>query len=295
MNNDILFSIIIPTFNRAAFIGKSIESVLAQSYPRFELIIIDDGSTDHTEEVVRQYNDPRVLYHKKANAERGAARNTGALLAQGLYVNFFDSDDILLPNHLEEAVKVICRYDNPEIFFLGYEIRTPTGKLVTQINNLKGNVGPKLMHGNLLGCNGVIVRKDIALRFPFSEDRRIAVFEDWQLWLRIASRFPIRYNNTITSTLINHTGRSVLSTTKEVLTTRGRALMISLKDDPIFMEVFGHKLNILQGNVYTYISLHLALTKKYRGVALKYLMKGIILNPREILKRRFLAILKHLP
>lgn len=294
MTNEILFSLVIPTYNRASFIGKAIESVLAQTYTNFQLIIVDDGSTDNTEEVVKQYSDPRITYHKKQNAERGAARNTGTSIATGLYVNFFDSDDLLYPNHLEEALKTISTYYNPEMFHLGYDIKTPDGKLLGKVNMLKGDIGPKLVTGNFLSCNGVFIRRDIARQLPFNEDRRLAAFEDWQLWLRISSRFPVYYNNTITSTVVNHSQRSVLDTKKDGLINREKVLISSLKEDKQFMSTFGHKLMKLQASLYTYVSLHLALTRRYKKEAATYLLKGITLNPEEVLKRRFLAILKHI-
>ena len=80
---NILFSIVVPTYNREKFIVKTIQSLLNQTYNNFELLIIDDGSTDNTEKVVREIEDQRIQYHQKENGERGAARNYGAKLAKG--------------------------------------------------------------------------------------------------------------------------------------------------------------------------------------------------------------------
>src|SRR5687767_9278561 len=95
-----VFSIVIPTYNRAHLIKKTIESVLAQDFADFELLVVDDGSKDDTESVVSSFTDKRVHYFKKQNGERGAARNFGAARAKGSYLNFFDSDDLLYRNHL---------------------------------------------------------------------------------------------------------------------------------------------------------------------------------------------------
>lgn len=294
MTKNVRFSIIIPTYNRAFFIPRAIESVLSQSYSNFELIIVDDGSTDNTDDVVKQFKDPRITYHKKENEERGAARNTGTSIASGQYVNFFDSDDLLYPNHLEEALKTIEAYNNPEIFHLGYDIKTPEGLFLIKKNNFRGEIGPKLIGGNFLSCNGVFIRKDIAIELPFNEDRKLSAFEDWQLWLRISSRYPIHYSNTVTSTVINHSQRSVLLTKKDALLNREKLLISSLKEDAVFMSTFGDQLRILQANLSTYVSLHLALTREHKKEAVRYLIKGVKLNPMEVFKRRFLAILKHL-
>ena len=75
--SNLLFSIIIPTYNRATFVTKSINSFLKQKYKNFEIIIIDDGSTDETRELLKQFNDERIKYYFQKNLERGAARNYG--------------------------------------------------------------------------------------------------------------------------------------------------------------------------------------------------------------------------
>lgn len=96
------FSIIIPTYNRASLVERAIKSALVQTLHDFELIIIDDGSTDDTEGIVKSFNDPRLIYKKFAdNKGVNTARNHGLDIARGRYINFFDSDDELLPNALE--------------------------------------------------------------------------------------------------------------------------------------------------------------------------------------------------
>ncbi|MBD3660935.1 MAG: glycosyltransferase family 2 protein, partial [Arenibacter algicola] len=111
------FSVIISTYNRASFIGRTIASVLKQDFEDFELIIVDDGSTDNTKEVVVGIEDKRIRYYKKDNAERGAARNFGAKKASGEYLNFLDSDDLLYDDHLSTAHKII-QEEKPSVFAL---------------------------------------------------------------------------------------------------------------------------------------------------------------------------------
>ena len=94
----IFFSVIIPTYNRSTLLINTVDSVLAQNYPHFEVIIVDDGSTDDTQQVVRNTysNVPQIRYFYKQNEERGAARNFGLKHAKGEYALFFDSDDFML-------------------------------------------------------------------------------------------------------------------------------------------------------------------------------------------------------
>ena len=122
------FSIIIPTYNRASFLPKAIESVLAQTYTEWELIIVDDGSTDNTKEVVSKYNDSRITYIYQKNAERSAARNNGILHANGNYICFMDSDGYLAANRLELLKVAIENSGNQEaIFYTDIQFKKNSG------------------------------------------------------------------------------------------------------------------------------------------------------------------------
>lgn len=101
-------SVIIPTYNRAHLIERAIQSVLNQTYQNFEVIIVDDGSIDNTEEVVKKIHDNRVYYYKHDKNKGGsAARNTGISLAKGEYIAFQDSDDEWLPEKLSQQINII--------------------------------------------------------------------------------------------------------------------------------------------------------------------------------------------
>lgn len=101
------FSVIIPTFNRRHTLHMPINSVLQQTFDSWELIIVDDGSTDGTEEIMRKWTDSRISYIKQSNQERSVARNTGIALSKGQYICFQDSDDEYLPHHLQVLYQAI--------------------------------------------------------------------------------------------------------------------------------------------------------------------------------------------
>ena len=94
------FSIVIPAYNRATIIGRALDSCLAQTFGDFEIVVVDDGSTDGTEAAIRACSDPRLTRIRQANAGGAAARNTGAAAARGRYIAFLDSDDAFLPGKL---------------------------------------------------------------------------------------------------------------------------------------------------------------------------------------------------
>lgn len=287
------FSVIIPTYNRAHLIRRTVESVLSQQDGDFEAIVVDDGSEDETEEVVRAIADDRVSYLRKNHAERGAARNYGAARARGRYFNFLDSDDLLYTNHLSTARRFIREHDEPGIFHLGFEMKDDGGRLLNRTDSFKGDLNDRLLRGNVLSCNGVFLRRDVARAFPFNEDPRLSASEDWELWLRLASRYPIHYSNEVTSVIINHDERSVLKVSEAELLDRKDLTLRYLFDDPAFVEKYGGKRRVIESEFLSYMALHLALGGG-TGRACKYLKDSVLVLPTSIFRKRFLALLKHI-
>ena len=125
-----LVSIIIPAYNAASFIGETIQSIFAQTYPHWEIIIIDDGSTDNTASIIDSLNDDRVKIIRQENAGVAAARNNGLDYTNGKMVVFFDADDLMSPDFL--AVRVEALQNDPEIGFAGGMVETFPGKAKTK-------------------------------------------------------------------------------------------------------------------------------------------------------------------
>ncbi len=128
-----LISIITPTYNCAKFIGVTIESVMKQTYENWEMIIVDDASTDNTEEIVRRYDDKRIKYVKlEKNSGAAIARNKAMKLAQGKYMAFLDSDDIWKENKLEKQINFMEEH-NYNITCTAYEKVDEEGKVLNKI------------------------------------------------------------------------------------------------------------------------------------------------------------------
>jgi len=295
---DPYFSIIIPTYNRAPLIEKTINSVLQQTYSNYELIIIDDGSTDNTKEVVeniiKSNLSKKIIYKYQKNSERAASRNNGLKNSCGDYIIYFDSDDTLYQNHLEVANKYILKHKFPEFIHLRYDIKNSNGEKYAEGPIYKSSPNKQLILGNFLSCNGVILKREIALQNQFNEDRVLSAAEDWELWIRLAVKYPIHYINTITSSIYNHDARSVVVTDKKKLIERFNVFLNIIISNKVVVDYYKDKIHLLKCSCYTYISLHLALTKKYRKDTLVYLFKGIRQNIYFIFTRRFFAILKHI-
>jgi glycosyltransferase involved in cell wall biosynthesis len=286
-----LFSVIIPAYNRATLIPATINSVLEQIFFDFEVIIVNDGSSDNTDAVIEPYlKEPRIQYFKIKNSERGAARNYGVSKSKGNYITFLDSDDIFLPAHLATAFEKIQLLNSPPVFHLGYEILHPDGR-VDSLPKLPSPVNEKLLEGNFLSCMGVFLRRDIALSNPFNEDRTLSGSEDFELWLRIAARHPIVVFSEVTSRLINHEGRSVITTDAEKLMDRIALLDKTLQNDDLFMARFGSRLSVFASFRSLYQSLHLAISGE-RWMAFKSLLYTLRMYPYVIFKYRFVVAVK---
>jgi glycosyltransferase involved in cell wall biosynthesis len=286
------FSIIIPAYERAELIGPTLASVQAQEEGDFECLVVDDGSKDGLGEVVESLGDDRFRYFWKENGERGAARNYGAARARGQYLNFVDSDDVLLPHHLVTAQKLIEKRDRPEIFHLAYNIKEGD-KVVETRNSFPEVANDFLLKRWWLSCNGVFVRKDVAEAFPFEEDRRLSATEDSLLWLRIAARYPIYTDNTVTSTVIQHEGRSMASTAGEAFAEKAGLFAEVLRKDEGFMQQYGKHLPRLEANLWMLAALYAGLGGARRS-GMGYLGKALGMAPEFLATRRFLGVVKHL-
>ena len=138
----IQFSIIIPLYNKANFVKKSIESILAQTYKEFEIVIVNDGSTDNSLAVVSEINDPRIHIFSKENGGVSIARNFGIEKAQNEYISFLDADDLWLPDFLQTIVEMIGQFPHAGVFATGSSYIDRMGNKHDVVNNnlAKGTV-----------------------------------------------------------------------------------------------------------------------------------------------------------
>jgi glycosyltransferase involved in cell wall biosynthesis len=190
-------SVIIPTYNRAHLIGRSINSVLNQTYQDFELIIVDDGSSDNTEEIIRAFNDPRILFLKHPeNRGVSAARNTGIKEARGSYIAFQDSDDEWLPEKLEKQMAVFKQDKKGDLGLVLCEtlgvIQNVETRVAPQANRL--NYEQLISH---LGAYGegtqrFLLKRDLTAPELYF-DEKLKAWEEWDLLLRLSRICRIDY------------------------------------------------------------------------------------------------------
>jgi len=190
-------SVIIPTYNRQKLLPKAIKSVLNQTFKNFELIIVDDGSTDNTKEIIKEFQkrDPRIKYIWQENFGAPAGpKNTGIKNSKGEYIAFLDDDDEWLPEKLEKQIELF--EDN--IGFVGCNIL-----IVDQISQLlkkfKMPEYPyKIFFEKLLGgdftftSSIVVVKREVLDEFGFF-DENLKFGDDWDLWLRISKKYRFAF------------------------------------------------------------------------------------------------------
>jgi glycosyltransferase involved in cell wall biosynthesis len=181
-----LISIIIPCYNQGKYLAAAIESVLGQGYPRCEIIVVNDGSSDDTEQVASGF-DARITYIRKANFGRSAARNTGILAARGDYVICLDADDLFGDGMLQSMAQAASEFPETDVFVGGWRDLV-AGKMGESVIHLP--IPKELFHGLLAGNLGVIhcfmVRRDVLANSGLF-DVNLSAAEDWDLWIRLAA------------------------------------------------------------------------------------------------------------
>jgi glycosyltransferase involved in cell wall biosynthesis len=286
------FSIIIPTYNRADMLAAALESIVGQRISDVEIIVVDDGSTDNTEAVVSSFGDRRVTYMRIRNSERGAARNAGLKVAKGTYVNFFDSDDLFNPS-LESIQKFLTDNNYPPVVFGSIQLISNEGVFLKAPERPFTSFSKCLLHNNFLACGSVFVRKDVAEKFPFSEDRRLSGAEDWELWLRIYSQHDFLDSRIAIFRQRQHTFRSLNQANSEKEIERELAFIEHIfKARSLLDNRFSAgEMNLLIADRYSFIALSMT-TAGNRKTAADALRKAMRTSLRVLGRKRFWAVLK---
>ncbi|MDD3050798.1 MAG: glycosyltransferase family 2 protein [Candidatus Cloacimonetes bacterium] len=205
MKKEMFFSVIVPCFNAHKTIERAIDSVLNQSYQNFELILIDDKSTDNTLEIVGKYSDPRIrLIKLNQNSGPSVARNTGWNMAKGDFIAFLDADDIWHKNKLE-IVKIILTENRIDFLAHGYSVNDfqfRNSEIDVNVHARKYHYF-KLMLLNIACTPGVVIKTCVKERF----NQEMRYCEDHELFVRLA----IKYDFYFTPTKLTTLGRPVLS------------------------------------------------------------------------------------
>jgi glycosyltransferase involved in cell wall biosynthesis len=199
-----LVSVIIPCYNQARFLGEAIESVLSQSYPHFEVVVVDDGSTDNTPEVASRY--PGVRCIRQENRGLAGARNTGIRHSRGSFLVFLDADDRLLPDALEVGLKHLK--EHPECAFVsgrwktiaadGSPLPTPPPTPV------KKDHYEELLRVCYISAPAAVIYQRIMLEFVGGFDASVSPSADYDLYLRVARDYSVHHHDEVIAEYRRH-------------------------------------------------------------------------------------------
>ncbi|MBU2521270.1 MAG: glycosyltransferase [Proteobacteria bacterium] len=186
-----LVSVIIPTYNRGWAIKEAVDSVLAQDFTDFELIVVDDGSTDNTQDILNSYKEDIIVLHQ-GNKGVSAARNRGIASASGQYIAFLDSDDLWLPQKLSTQVDFFNA--NPEALICQTEEKwIRNGIFVNpkkRHRKLSGNIFEQSLYLCLVSPSAVMMKRSLFEKAGMF-DETLSACEDYDMWLRVSCRYPV--------------------------------------------------------------------------------------------------------
>ena len=183
-------SVVIPAYNAMTYLPETVESVLRQTFTDFEVLIIDDGSSDDVVQWASGLVNPRVRLISQKNQGVSVARSTGIAHAQGEYVAFLDGDDLWEPTKLEKQVR--CFLENPKVglvhtWLAGIDqYSKSTGRVIG--SQIEGDVWQRIIERNMVACSSAMVRR-CCFETVGVFDRNLRFAEDWDMWIRLAARY----------------------------------------------------------------------------------------------------------
>lgn len=180
-------SVVIPAYNQARFMAEAIRSALAQTFCDYEIIVVDDGSTDDTPQIVKQFGG-QVRYLWQENQGLAAARNTGIRQARGEYIALLDSDDAWRPNFLQVMTDLAARYPDAAVFYCPVVYMDTSGHELPQPGNrqvlLPEEIYSTLLRANFLVPSTILMRRSVIMEAGLF-DPAFRRLQDWELWLRL--------------------------------------------------------------------------------------------------------------
>jgi len=257
--HDPLVSVIIPNYNHACFVSDAIQSVLDQTYKNFEIIVVDDGSTDNSREVIAQFGDKVQCIHQK-NAGLSAARNTGIKASKGSLIGVLDADDMYEPVFLETLVGELQTNPNADGVYCGYQFVDEKNELLPQIENrpVPGDgLYNALLDGNFFVPESIFLRRHVYDAVGLF-DEVLRACEDWDVWLRVTKKFRIVHSPQI---LTRHRvlANSMSTDPLRMLTARLAVLKKHVGDEPLVDDSS---------------TVHRAYGRAYLGSCVEYLQYG---------------------
>lgn len=202
-SSELLFSVVVPLYNKSGYVVSSINSVLSQSVSCFEIIVVDDGSTDDSNLLVRSIDDARIRLYKKKNGGVSSARNFGALKSRGDYLVFLDADDILEVNFLSELYLEICQNNKPAVISTGYYLfsgdvvvrKVFRRRAIKYHAEYVNNFFNEWRVESFCFTSSIAINKEAINNLPYLFMEGESLGEDQDLWFRLAENYSFFHIN----------------------------------------------------------------------------------------------------
>lgn len=276
MNDGPLFSIVIPTYNREKLILKTLDTVFAQTYTRYEVIVVDNCSTDGTSRVLEPFiaeGRIRFFQHDK-NYERAKSRNTGMENARGDFLTFLDSDDYMYPDNLADAASYIKEHSQVKLFHNLYELVSPDGCVLYKFSFPPLDDPLRaITDGNFLACIGVFIHREIYENYRYDTNPLVIGSEDWDFWLRVVADYRPGRIEKVNNGVVHHGGRSIKNPNLEEMRQRLTYILKKITDDPHLYTAYKNYLKRLEIGSLIYMST-VANQSRRHGEALKCLLRA---------------------
>ena len=188
-----LISIVMPAYNAISYIEKAIDSVKSQTYENWELLIIDDKSTDGTSDYLDTIHDDRIhVFHNDINRGTSYSRNKAIHEAKADWIAFLDGDDMWAPTKLEKQVALLEENKEAQFIFTGSAFVNDQGQKMKYILTVPEKITrDEILQQNLISCSSVLVKKSLVMRYPFPGNAMI--HEDFAVWLQILREVDYAY------------------------------------------------------------------------------------------------------
>jgi glycosyltransferase involved in cell wall biosynthesis len=285
-----LFSIIIPTYNRGHLISKTVESVLSQSFKDYEIIVIDDKSTDNTFDVLQPYIKKQSIRYflNEKNSERAVSRNRGIDEAKGKFISLLDSDDVLFPDCLQHAAEVISKDPGFGFFHCKYVLINEKDEIISkQLYPSPNNVYKEIMKGNYVSNIGFFLNAEVARKLRVDENPLFRGVEDYDFIIRaIAECGGIKRIDSYDCGVLMHPQRSVFTDEWDFTYRRTMAFMQKQLEADYARQYYWPYRSLLVSHLYLYLAAFLAIRKK-TGKSLSYLFKALKSRPAILFSGNF--------
>ncbi|MFM7024382.1 MAG: glycosyltransferase family 2 protein [Flavobacteriales bacterium] len=288
----LLFSVVIPTYNRGELILNTLDTVINQSFRDFEIVVIDDCSTDNTQEILQPYVDKGLLkyYRLSRNSERSVARNTGMQYAQGEYLTMLDSDDFMYPDCLKDAAEYVKQNPEIKVFQNKFELVNEKREVIYSYpfppldNQYKA-----LASGNFMSCVGGFLHKDVYKKMQFDASPDLIGSEDYEIWFRILSKYKVGRVDKVNCGVLQHDNRSISSHTFERLLKNKEYIVAMINRHSSVREKFEKYVPRFEASILIYAAIKANQAKMYKK-ARQLLHMALKADFSVIFTKRFIRV-----